>query len=86
MADTKISGLTDGGAAVITDRIPVARSPFAAGDNRYLTPVAIRELDLPETGSLTVATGRYHLTGVRYSLASTQRLTLAGTARLRLQN
>lgn len=38
MANVKISALTDGVTAIATDRIPVARSPFAAGDNRYITP------------------------------------------------
>lgn len=43
MADTKISALTDGASAQLTtDRIPVARTPYAAGDNRYLTPEYIR--------------------------------------------
>jgi hypothetical protein len=37
MADTKISALTDGTAALGTDRFPVARDPFGAGDNAYLT-------------------------------------------------
>jgi hypothetical protein len=37
MADTKISALTAGTAAG-TDRFPTAISPFASGDNRYLTP------------------------------------------------
>lgn len=36
MADTKISALADGTAIQGTDRIPVARSPFGATDNRYL--------------------------------------------------
>lgn len=38
MADTKISALTDGTTADATDRLPVARSPFGASDNRYITP------------------------------------------------
>jgi hypothetical protein len=37
MADTKISALTDGVALESTDRLIVARSPFASGDNRYVT-------------------------------------------------
>jgi hypothetical protein len=31
-----IASLNPGGAGVATDRIPVARSPFGAGDNVYL--------------------------------------------------
>lgn len=42
MPDTKISALTDGATAAATDRLPVARSPFGAGDNRYVTPAYIR--------------------------------------------
>lgn len=42
MADTKISALTDGATAAATDRVPIARSPFGAGDNRYITPAYIR--------------------------------------------
>lgn len=38
MADTKISGLTDGATANASDRIPIARSPYGSGDNRYITP------------------------------------------------
>src|SRR5690349_8059679 len=38
MPDTKISGLTDGVFSRNTDRIPVAKSPFGAADNAYITP------------------------------------------------
>lgn len=41
MADTKISALTDGTALADTDRIPVARSPFGAGDNRYVSGTTV---------------------------------------------
>ena len=54
MPDTKISALTDGSTAVSTDRIPVARSPFASGDNRYITPGYIGTTLL---GSGTALTG-----------------------------
>lgn len=43
MADTKISALTDGTTAAETDRLPVARSPFGLGDNRYVTPAYIKD-------------------------------------------
>ena len=39
MADSTIANLTDGATADATDRIPVERSPFGAGTNRYVTPV-----------------------------------------------
>lgn len=41
MADTKISLLTDGATANGSDRVPVARSPYGAGDNRFITPAYI---------------------------------------------
>ena len=53
MADTKISALTDGTTAVATDRIPVARSPFGATDNRYLTPPYIKDYILGLANTFT---------------------------------
>lgn len=51
MPDKKISALTDGVAAVATDRIPVARSPYAPGDNYYLTPADILDyVEVPIAG------------------------------------
>ena len=43
MADSTIHGLTDGVTANATDEIPVARSPFAAGDDRRITPAYIKD-------------------------------------------
>jgi hypothetical protein len=37
MADTAISGLTDGATAQGTDRLPAARSPFGGANTRYVT-------------------------------------------------
>ena len=42
MADSTIANLTDGATADATDRIPVERSPFGAGTNRYITPAYIK--------------------------------------------
>lgn len=42
MADSTIANLTDGATADATDRIPVERSPFGAGTNRYVTPAYIK--------------------------------------------
>ena len=42
MADSTIANLTDGVTADATDRLPVERSPFGAGTNRYITPTYIR--------------------------------------------
>lgn len=44
------------------------------------------DLPLPETGALSVATANYHQTAVRHAITGTQRITLAGTGRLRLLN
>lgn len=54
---SKISALIDGTTANATDRIPVARSPFASGDNRYVTPAHIRNyiLGLANTWTATQA-------------------------------
>jgi len=41
MPDTKFSALTDGITAIGTDRWGVARSPFGATDNRYVTPAYV---------------------------------------------
>src|SRR3990167_4523161 len=44
MADSTIANLTDGITAVATDRLPIERSPFGAGTNRYVTPPYLRTL------------------------------------------
>lgn len=44
MADSTIANLTDGTTADATDRLPVERSPFGAGTNRYVTPTYLRTL------------------------------------------
>jgi hypothetical protein len=40
----------------------------------------------PQTGSLTVTTGTYVVVGVRKQATGTQRITVLGTGRLRIQN
>ena len=79
MPDTKISALTDGVTADSTDRVPVARSPFGAGDNRYVTFLAqdvrpfftLRHL-LSENYTIPAGTGayipRYHEIGAGFTL------------------
>ena len=44
MADATIANLTNGATADATDRIPVERSPFGAGTNRYITPGYLQAL------------------------------------------
>jgi hypothetical protein len=44
------------------------------------------ELVKPMTGTATVATGKWVLAAERWQLTSTQRLTIAGTGRLRINN
>lgn len=53
MADTKISALTDGVTANATDRVPVARSPYGSGDNRYVTPAYLDTYMASTTKTLT---------------------------------
>lgn len=52
MADTKISALTSS-AAVATQRLPVAISPFGAGDNRYITVQSVDDYLAQTTQTLT---------------------------------
>jgi hypothetical protein len=56
MPDSKISALTDGVTFAATDRIPVARSPFAPTDNRFITAAYIAATLLGATVGLTGAT------------------------------
>lgn len=57
MPDSSIANLTDGTTAVSTDRIPVERSPFGAGTNRYITPGYIATLvDAAGEAAAAVAT------------------------------
>jgi hypothetical protein len=88
MADTKISALTDGATADATDRIPVARSPFASGDNRYVTPAYIRTYMLGlantwlATQTITPAVNTNALAVTGYSLTGSDAqslIDLAGT-------
>ncbi len=55
MADTKISAFTAGGSAIGTDRMAAARTPFASGNNVYLTPAYLKTytLGLSSTDTLT---------------------------------
>lgn len=53
MADAKISALTAGTTAAGSDRIPVARSPFGAGDNVYVEVDYIAEYIRTLTQTLT---------------------------------
>jgi hypothetical protein len=55
LADTKISALTDGASALGTDRLPVARSPYGAGNNAYLSVTYVKNFTL--AGSNTTLGG-----------------------------
>lgn len=62
-------------------------SNFLRADGTWTAPTAAAaDLDKPETGSITVATAKYHITGVRHASTSTQRITVAGTGRMRILN
>lgn len=57
---------------------PGGSSTFLRADGTFAAPTAAAaDLDLPETGSLTVATAKYHLTGVRHQCTGSQRITVA---------
>lgn len=65
MPDTTISALTDGSTLADSDRIPVARSPYGSGDNRYVSGslFQLRDSDLTAIAALTTTTfGRALLT------------------------
>lgn len=71
----------------LMQKYPGGTSNFLRSDGTFTAPTAtVADQDKPLTGSLTVETGKYHVTGFRHSLTSTQRLTIAGTGRLRIQN
>lgn len=55
MADTKISALAATSPAVSTHRIPIAISPFGAGNNGYITPVELAAF--ANTNAWTLASG-----------------------------
>ena len=66
---------------------PGGTSTFLRADGSFAAPTAqAADLDKPETGALTVATAKYHMTGVRHSATGSQRLTVAGTGRWRVLN
>jgi hypothetical protein len=68
-------------------KAPGDTSQFLRADGSWAAPTATAgDLDKPETGALTVATGKYHFTAVRHSATGSQRITVAGTARLRITN
>jgi hypothetical protein len=54
MTDTAIASFTDGTTANATDRIAASRSPYAAGDDRYLTPAYIKTY-IFSSGTLTTS-------------------------------
>jgi len=88
MADSAIADFTAGGTAQATDRIAAARSPFGAGDDRYLTPVDIaayiRSLanTFTATQTVTPAVNTSAFTATGYSLTGANAQSLldyAGT-------
>lgn len=86
MADTKISALTDGVTAVATDRLPVARDPFGAGDNAYLTPAYVKDYILglantwTATQTITPAANTNALAVTGYSLTGSNAQSLVDLA------
>jgi hypothetical protein len=84
VADTKVSALTAATSALGADEVPVNE----AGTSKKVTITQIQQFVFTAgayaPGSLTVATGNFALMVKNLTLTSTQRLTLAGTARLRI--
>lgn len=68
-------------------KLPGGTTNFFREDGTFAAPTAqAADLDNPGTGALSVATGKYHLSGVRHQCTTTQRITVAGTGRLRILN
>lgn len=69
-------------------KLPGGTTTFLRADGAFVAPPggAAGDLDMPEIGSLTVATGKWHLTAVRHQCTGAQRITLQGTGRLRISN
>jgi hypothetical protein len=68
-------------------KLPNNAGLFYDGTGNFSAPTATAgDLNKPEPGSVTVATAKYHMTAVRLSLTSTQRLTVQGTGRIRVLN
>lgn len=89
-----LSGLLADGQTPLAHDIITAHNGFPGGTSNFLradgtfaAPTAVAgDLDMPETGSLTIATAKYHITAVRHSATGSQRITVQGTGRWRLQN
>lgn len=66
---------------------PGGTSTFLRADGAFGAPTAVAgDANIPDSGALTVENGKYHLTGVRYAGLATDRLSVFGTGRLRVQN
>lgn len=84
MADTKVSALPAASVAAAANELPINE----AGTSKKVTVtqlgVIMPFLGVYAPGSLTVPTGGFARMVSRLVLTSTQRLTLQGTARLRI--
>lgn len=85
MADTKISALTAASVAAVANELAINE----AGVSKKITVGQLQTLISQAgasyaTGSFTAATGTFALMVNHLTLTSTQRVTLAGTARLRI--
>lgn len=65
-----IADLTDGATANVTDRLPIARSPFGAGDNCYITPEYLRALII-STANTWTENQTISLNGPEFRITST---------------
>lgn len=84
MADTKISALTAATSALGADELPVNE----AGTSKKVTVTQLQQFVFTAgsyaPGSFTVATGNYVAMVKQLILTGSQRLTMNGTARLRI--
>lgn len=84
MADAKISALTAATSALAADEVPVNE----AGTTKKVTLTQLASFVLTAglyaPGSFTVATGSFALMVRQLQLTGSQRATLVGTARLRI--
>jgi hypothetical protein len=85
-AASKLVGRGSAAGAGDFEEITLGTNLSMTGTTLNAASGAAGDIDYPETGALTVNTGKYHLTGGRHVATGSQRITVTGTGRLRIQN